>query len=171
MLFQRQLVNQYIAHYIIVVHLQSNQWGIWPSMSYDCQGISFHWPPNFLSKSIIKPKTKIPSKLGITGPFCGEKWLVDSPHKGPVMCTVFLYNDMECWYIKTMSMEDGSAYWFNNKIYENKNRKHMNYSPKPCQINWNVQCHWKVVTNTTQLTDWILSLRQFPRLALCNSCK
>ena len=30
---------------------------------------------------------------------------------------------------------------------------------------WSVQCPRKVVTNTTQLTHWILSLREFPRTA------
>ena len=36
---------------------------------------------------------------------------------------------------------------------------------------WSLQCYGKVVTNTTQLTHWILSLRQFLRLALWNSCE
>ena len=30
---------------------------------------------------------------------------------------------------------------------------------------WSVQCPRKVMTNTTQLTHWILSLREFPRTA------
>ena len=34
-----------------------------------------------------------------------------------------------------------------------------------------VQCYRKVVTNTTQLTHWILSSRQFPRLAWWSSCE
>ena len=36
---------------------------------------------------------------------------------------------------------------------------------------WSVQCCRQVATNTTQLTHWILSLRQLLRLALWNSCK
>ena len=36
---------------------------------------------------------------------------------------------------------------------------------------WSVQCYRNVVTNTTQLTRWILSSRQFPRPAWWNSYK
>ena len=36
---------------------------------------------------------------------------------------------------------------------------------------WRVQCYRNVVMNTTQLTHWTLSLRQFLKLALWNSCE
>ena len=36
---------------------------------------------------------------------------------------------------------------------------------------WSVQCYRKIVMNTTQLTHWVLSSRQFLRLALWNSCE
>ena len=36
---------------------------------------------------------------------------------------------------------------------------------------WSVQCYRNVVMNTTQLTHWTLSSRQFLRLALWNSCE
>ena len=36
---------------------------------------------------------------------------------------------------------------------------------------WSVQCYMNAVMNTTQPTHWIPSSRQFPRLALWNSCE
>ena len=77
-------------------------------------GISNHQPHDCLLNCLLRHRSKKTSKLHVTG-LC-DRWPVNSPHKGPVMQKMYLFDDVIMYRENVKASHYSSSVWWSYQM-------------------------------------------------------